>query len=158
MRLAIVHALVVAAAAPLLSACCCPMNMPTGTTSTSPTTDPGAPPPIGMPPIGAPPTGAPPTGTPPTGTPPVEISPPGPGSGSGGPQVQVGGQNVWPPQGPGCERYVACCDAASGSSAIQLSCRLSVARQPVDCNASLTQVTNIMREMNVPVPAACSGP
>lgn len=123
-----------------IAGCCCPLL--TETSSTGPVIQ--VPPPTVQGPTGGP--GAPTTIGPPT-------SPGGPV------QVNVGGQNVWPPQGPGCERLVSCCDAASAvNSAISLSCRLSVARQPVDCAASLTQVRNIMREMNVAEPAACAGP
>jgi hypothetical protein len=72
-------------------------------------------------------------------------------------QVQFGGRTVWPPQGPGCDRLVRCCDAAASSAGfIRLACQLSVAKRPLDCGKSLTTVTNILKEKGLALPAPCS--
>ncbi len=83
----------------------------------------------------------------------VVISP-GPG---GEPNVQVGGQNTWPPTGPDCDRYVACCDAARQiSSSADLFCRLSLADQTFTCTSGIGEVRNYLTELGNTPPPACS--
>jgi hypothetical protein len=74
----------------------------------------------------------------------------------GGVKVSSGGKTVWPPKGPGCEKLVQCCKAASASiRAIGLACQLSVAKPPVDCAKALATVTGIMKEQGKTPPKEC---
>ena len=85
---------------------------------------------------------------------PQTVISPGPG---GGTNVEVNGHDVWPPQGPGCERSVACCDAAAQvDSSSQLMCQLSAAADGFDCNAGLATMRTYLGERGVAVPAACA--
>jgi hypothetical protein len=75
----------------------------------------------------------------------------------GGVKVSSGGKPVWPPKGPGCEKLVQCCIAASASvRALGLACQLSVAKPPVDCGKALATVTGIMKEQGKTLPKECS--
>lgn len=81
-----------------------------------------------------------------------------PGGGLGGTQITTGGRAVWPPQGPNCERFVACCQQASSSmSDIALMCQMSVATPPVDCLRALGEVRQYLTERQAPVPPTCEG-
>lgn len=74
----------------------------------------------------------------------------------GGVAVSTGGKDVWPPKGPGCDKYVACCNAASRvARSVGLACQLTVARQPVDCVKALVTVKAIMTEQGKTPPKAC---
>jgi hypothetical protein len=78
--------------------------------------------------------------------------------GLGETQVRVGGGSVpaWPPSGPGCEKLVACCEAAQRvEPALGLGCQLSAAQRPVDCAGALQTVTSMIREMGRPLPDPC---
>jgi len=114
--------------------CCCPVG------AFAPSPPPPAPAPMPMPPAPMP--------EPPSGPP---SAPPGGG------QVQVGGRNVWPPVGPGCDRYIACCEAArSVNSAIGLACQLSVSTPPVDCVHARAQIRQMITEMGSAPPPECA--
>lgn len=81
-----------------------------------------------------------------------------PGGGLGGTQVTTGGRAAWPPQGPNCERLVACCQQASSSmSDVALMCQMSVATPPVDCLRALGEVRQYLTERQAPVPPLCEG-
>jgi len=74
----------------------------------------------------------------------------------GNARIMSDGKPVWPPEGPGCERLVACCDAASkDSSAVGLACQLSVAAEPLDCVKALDSVRNIISELGLKTPGDC---
>ncbi len=74
----------------------------------------------------------------------------------GGVTVTTEGKNVWPPRGPGCDKLVACCDAAARlSGTVGLSCQLSVAVQPVDCKKAQDNVVGTMKDLGVAPPAEC---
>jgi hypothetical protein len=92
------------------------------------------------------------------GAPPVVIAPPaGPPPPGGGSQVLTDGRPVWPPTGPGCDRYAACCQAASATASdIGLACQLAVATPPVDCAAALTSIRNMIGERGQTPPPACA--
>lgn len=80
----------------------------------------------------------------------------GPGGGLGGTQVNVDRRPAWPPQGPGCERLVACCQQASSAlSDIGMFCQMSVAMPPVDCARALTEVRSYLAERGAQTPAVC---
>lgn len=81
-----------------------------------------------------------------------------PGGGLGGTQITTGGRAMWPPQGPNCERFVACCQQASSAmSDIALMCQMSVATTPVDCLRALGEVRQYLTERQAPVPPVCAG-
>jgi len=85
----------------------------------------------------------------------IEIAP---GGSLGGAQITTGGRGVWPPRGPNCERFVACCQQASSSlSDIALMCQMSVATPPVDCLRALGEVRQYLTERQAPAPPACLG-
>jgi hypothetical protein len=85
----------------------------------------------------------------------IEISPGG--NEPGGTVVTQGGRNVWPPSGPGCDRYVACCDAASAtSSATRLMCQLTAAGSDFTCQTGIETIRQYLRESNTPIPPACN--
>lgn len=67
------------------------------------------------------------------------------------------GNDVWPPKGAGCERYVKCCEAATPlHSAIGLACQLSAAtNRERGCETMVKQIKDLMVEMGVKQPAAC---
>jgi len=82
----------------------------------------------------------------------IVLSPGGP---PGGSQVLTDGKAVWPPKGPGCDSLVKCCDAASKqSSAVGLSCQLSLAADP-DCNKALESVRKMIGELGQALPPEC---
>jgi hypothetical protein len=93
-----------------------------------------------------------------TGTPPVTIAPPTGAPPPGGEsQVLTGGQAVWPPTGPGCDRYVACCQAAGAmASDLGLACQLAVATPPVDCAAALASIRGMISQRGQAPPPACA--
>lgn len=106
---------------------------------------------------------APPSQPPPPGTPSAPEKRPGTqvvfgpgGSGPGGMQVTTDGQNVWPPTGAGCERYVQCCNAATALAPdVALFCQMAVATPPVDCSAAHTRMRTYLGERGLAVPQAC---
>lgn len=74
----------------------------------------------------------------------------------GGVKVSSGGRPVWPPEGPGCAKFVKCCNAAASSSrSMGLACQFAVAKPPVDCNKALARVTAILQERKAAVPPEC---
>lgn len=77
--------------------------------------------------------------------------------GLGGMQISSGGRAVWPPSGPGCDRYVECCNAAVAvDSSLGLACQLFVVTEPVNCNTGLTQVRSQLTELGREVPTPCN--
>ena len=79
----------------------------------------------------------------------------GSGHGLGKFSLTVDGQNVWPPDGPGCPELVRCCtDLAAVDESLALACLLSVGRDP-DCPTALRTSVAIAGESNVALPAAC---
>ena len=82
---------------------------------------------------------------------------PGPGLDLPGVDVQVDGQSVWPPEGPGCAELVSCCQAAAAvHSPAQLTCQLMVAADPGNCPAALASFRQYLTEAGVAQPAACA--
>lgn len=79
----------------------------------------------------------------------------GSGHGLGKFLLTVDGQNVWPPEGPGCPELVQCCTALSAvDESLAVACLLAVGRDP-DCATALRTSVAIAGEGNVPPPAAC---
>ena len=79
----------------------------------------------------------------------------GSGHGLGNAALTVDGQNVWPPQGPGCPELVRCCDAIVAlDDSLALACLLAAGRD-ADCPTALRTSVAIASESNVPPPAAC---
>ena len=75
----------------------------------------------------------------------------------GGIMVTTEGKNVWPPKGPGCDKLVACCEAADKlGGTIGLSCQLSVAIQPPDCKKAVDSVVGTIKELGAAPPAECN--
>jgi hypothetical protein len=72
-----------------------------------------------------------------------------------GVDVQVGGTSVWPPEGPGCQQLIRCCDAIRQLPAMELTCRLSVAADR-SCGDALTTVRNVLTESGHEPPASCA--
>lgn len=71
-------------------------------------------------------------------------------------KIMSDGKPVWPPEGPGCDRLVECCNAASKeSSAVGLGCQLSVGAKPLDCVKALDKVRDIISELGLKTPAEC---
>jgi hypothetical protein len=83
-----------------------------------------------------------------------------PGGGLGGTQVTVDGQPTWPPQGPGCDQFVRCCQQAQAvASDTALLCQMEVALPPVNCSTALASVVNHLTERGQAVPPMCqAGP
>lgn len=74
----------------------------------------------------------------------------------GNAKVMSDGKPLWPPEGPGCERLIACCNAASReSSAVGLACQMSVAVKPLDCGKALESVQGIISELGLKTPGEC---
>ena len=74
----------------------------------------------------------------------------------GNAKVMSDGKPVWPPEGPGCDRLIACCNAASEeSSAVGLACQMSAAAKPLDCAKALESVQGIISELGLKTPAEC---
>jgi hypothetical protein len=74
----------------------------------------------------------------------------------GNAKVLSDGKPLWPPEGPGCERLIACCNAASKeSSAVGLACQMSVAAEPLDCAKALESVQGIISELGLMTPGEC---
>jgi hypothetical protein len=69
--------------------------------------------------------------------------------------VQVDGMSTWPPEGPGCQQLIRCCDAIRHLPAMELSCRLSIAADR-SCADALTTVRNILTESGHEAPASCT--
>jgi len=75
----------------------------------------------------------------------------------GGVQLLSDGRKVWPPQGPGCDRYVACCNAAkSQGGQVGMACQMIVALAPVDCAEATRQLVKVIQEMGKTVPLECN--
>jgi hypothetical protein len=79
----------------------------------------------------------------------------GGGGGGGGTDVQVDGTSTWPPSGPGCEAYIACCnDAKSLDSSVDLMCQLTIAGSP-NCDAAKATVKEYVTELGKTAPSSC---
>jgi hypothetical protein len=79
----------------------------------------------------------------------------GTGHGLGKGALTVDGQNVWPPQGPGCPELVRCCnELVTLDESLALACMLAVGRDP-DCSTALRTSVAIAGESGVSPPAAC---
>lgn len=71
-------------------------------------------------------------------------------------KIMSDGKPLWPPEGPGCDRLVECCNSASrDSSAVGLACQLSVAEKPQDCVKALDSVRGIISELGLKTPGEC---
>lgn len=75
----------------------------------------------------------------------------------GGYQVLVEGKNSWPPKGPGCDRYIECCQkAGQEDSAIDLACKMNLGAYPDDnCGELLKKIKQLMTELKKRIPAEC---
>lgn len=79
-----------------------------------------------------------------------------PGGGPGGSQVTVDGLPSWPPQGPGCDQLVRCCQQAQAiASETGLLCQLAIATPTVDCPGALSSVVGHLTQRGLSVPPAC---
>ncbi len=71
-------------------------------------------------------------------------------------QILVGGKNVWPPQGPQCDKLVRCCDAAGRKdSSANLFCQLLAAKQPFSCQKDMPSVLSYITERKMEIPLEC---
>ncbi|GEM_PF-6343789 len=71
-------------------------------------------------------------------------------------QVLVEGENVWPPQGPRCDKFIDCCVAAEKKDpSTQLMCRLIAAKKPLDCAEGIRTIAQYMKEKKMEPPPEC---
>ena len=112
--------------------------------------DPGPGEPIVIAPVPAPGTGPAPS--------PGPAPAPGPtGGGFPAVEVEVDGQNVWPPSGPGCDALIRCCDAAAAlHQPAELACRMFIAADTGDCPGARAGIHQYLIESGVSPPAACA--
>lgn len=70
-------------------------------------------------------------------------------------EITVDGEPVWPPTGPDCEPFVACCDAMAHDSSVTLTCQL-LAASDVVCAEALVSVRQVMTELGIEPSEACA--
>lgn len=68
--------------------------------------------------------------------------------------VMKGGKPTWPPVGPGCDAFVACCkDAATRIPEVELTCKIFAAAP--DCTNGRKSVVEMFEHDESPIPATC---
>lgn len=61
---------------------------------------------------------------------------------------------VWPPQGPGCAAFAACCEAAGPQPAARTVCMLSF-NESRDCTRARASFVRKLKLLNAPLPEPC---
>jgi len=61
---------------------------------------------------------------------------------------------AWPPQGPGCAAFAACCEAASPQPAARTVCMLSF-NESRDCTRAKASFVRKLKLLDAPLPAPC---
>lgn len=71
-------------------------------------------------------------------------------------QVLVGGVNTWPPKGPRCEKFVACCEKSKLKGYdTELFCKMRAAHSNLDCTQAISDLADYIREKGKEPPPEC---
>ena len=71
-------------------------------------------------------------------------------------EISVGGVNTWPPKGPRCEKFVACCEKSKlRGYDTDLFCKMRAAHSHLDCTQAIYDLADYIREKGKEPPPEC---
>lgn len=71
-------------------------------------------------------------------------------------EVLIDGRNPWPPQGPRCQKFVACCNKGKlKDSDVDLFCQLRAAQNNLDCAMAIDDLADYIRQKGKEPPPEC---